>query len=89
MGPNISRLRISENPMMAFSGVRSSWLMVARKMDFALLAVLGLDFFSLGLVALKLQLFDEVVLLRLEFDHVARRVAQLAGDEKEKCFQAR
>ena len=72
---------------MAFKGVRSSWLMVARKKDFALLAVFGLGFFSLGLVALKLQLFDEVVLLRLEFDHVARRVSQLAGHKKKKCFQ--
>ena len=28
----------SEKPMMALSGVRSSWLMLARKLDFAWLA---------------------------------------------------
>ena len=37
-GPKYCRLIISENPMMAFSGVRNSWLMEARKLDFALLA---------------------------------------------------
>ena len=29
-----SSMSSSENPMMAFSGVRSSWLMLARKSDF-------------------------------------------------------
>ena len=34
-GPNIRPSMISENPMMALSGVRNSWLMLARKVDFA------------------------------------------------------
>ena len=38
-GPNISDFITSEKPRMALSGVRSSWLMVARKRDLALLAV--------------------------------------------------
>ena len=34
-GPNIAASMISEKPMMALSGVRSSWLMLARNFDFA------------------------------------------------------
>jgi hypothetical protein len=37
-GPNVSIIMISEKPRMAFSGVRNSWLMVARNEDFARLA---------------------------------------------------
>ncbi len=37
--PNVSSCRISEKPMIEFSGVRSSWLMFARNSDFVLLAV--------------------------------------------------
>ncbi len=33
-GPKASFLMISENPMIAFKGVRSSWLMVARNSPF-------------------------------------------------------
>ena len=37
-GPSISHSITSEKPRMALSGVRSSWLMVARKRDLAMLA---------------------------------------------------
>ena len=37
-GPNMPDSMISEKPMMALSGVRSSWLMLARNSDFAWLA---------------------------------------------------
>ena len=33
--PIVSSLMISENPMIAFSGVRSSWLIAARNSDLA------------------------------------------------------
>ena len=34
-GPNIPDSMISEKPMMAFKGVRSSWLILARNFDLA------------------------------------------------------
>ena len=34
-GPNIAASMISEKPMMALSGVRSSWLILARNFDLA------------------------------------------------------
>ena len=37
-GPNIPDSMISEKPMMALSGVRNSWLILARNFDFAWLA---------------------------------------------------
>ena len=40
-GPNISCVITSEKPMIAFSGVRSSWLILARKLDLARLALFG------------------------------------------------
>src|SRR5271165_6236696 len=39
MGPRIWCCIISLKPIIAFSGVRSSWLMLARNIDFALLAL--------------------------------------------------
>ena len=49
-GPNMPDSMISEKPMMALSGVRSSWLMLARKLDFAWLAssarVFSSEYFS-------------------------------------------
>ena len=37
-GPNMPAAMISENPIIALSGVRSSWLILARNFDFAWLA---------------------------------------------------
>lgn len=34
----VCAMRISENPMIAFNGVRNSWFMLAMKRDFASLA---------------------------------------------------
>ncbi len=38
--PNMRSSRTSENPMTAFSGVRSSWDMLARKSDLCWLTIL-------------------------------------------------
>ena len=49
-GPNMPDSMISEKPMMALSGVRSSWLMLARNFDLAWLAssarVFSSEYFS-------------------------------------------
>src|SRR6266853_570894 len=49
-GPNIPDSMISENPMTALSGVRNSWLILARNFDFAWLAssarVFSSEYFS-------------------------------------------
>ncbi|MNT79813.1 hypothetical protein D3C72_2191920 [compost metagenome] len=44
IGPNMPASRISEKPRMALSGVRSSWLILARNSDFALLAASARSF---------------------------------------------
>ncbi|MNL70789.1 hypothetical protein D3C87_1958440 [compost metagenome] len=43
-GPNMPVKRISEKPRMALSGVRSSWDMLARNSDLALLAASARSF---------------------------------------------
>src|ERR1700682_2558192 len=76
-GPNIPDSMISENPMMALSGVRSSWLMLARNFDLAALAssarvaLLAARFLSgvfprgvAALVALPLELLLRVAQVR-------------------------
>ena len=56
MSPTRPSLRASENPMMALSGVRSSWLMVARNSDFILRGVLEFE------VGLQEGLFEALAL---------------------------
>src|SRR5882762_9501381 len=43
-GPNMRSLIMPEKPMIALSGVRSSWLMFARNSDFARLAASAVSF---------------------------------------------
>ena len=72
---------------MALSGVRSSWLMVARKADLARLASSAFLAFFLGLVFLALQIGDQAVLLRLEDQHVAGGFLKIAGHQQEEGLE--
>ena len=59
-GPNTSLFITSEKPRMALSGVRSSWLMVARKRDLARFGLLGAPARLVGVRLRLLELGDQL-----------------------------
>ena len=73
---------------MALSGVRSSWLMVARKRDLAMLADFGAAPRLVGDRLLLLDLGDQRVLLGAELEHGERRGVEALGEEDEVDVQA-
>ncbi len=68
---------------MAFSGVRSSWLILARNFDFATLADFRLHPGLVGSRFLRFQLLDEAVLLRAIVQHGESSALQ-ALDQKDE-----
>ncbi|MBL0149947.1 MAG: hypothetical protein IPP87_15040 [Ideonella sp.] len=71
MSPNIRSASTSENPMIAFNGVRSSWLMLARNSDLCWLAIsswwllawisLNRRAFSIAITAWSAKVFSRLI----------------------------